>query len=256
MENHLYQVLDPQDLESTEYQLQQLGLQDIYSIIEEETSSAFIGGRCSHVLQHPNIILKDANVSLSWEDQWQSFAENFQDGKAHISLESYGFEKQIFLWPGEGFGDLSHPTTKLVLDLMHDKVHEKVVIDIGSGSGILSFCAIAFGAKKAIGIDIDDKAIEHAQKNAQLNNQTSKTIFSKKLPPLRKTDHICLMNMILPEQIGFNPSKLSSKAHFWITSGILVEQKDTYLKHTQEWGWEKIQEKESDGWLGFVFKIT
>ena len=154
-----------------------------------------------------------------------------------------------------GRADLSHPTTKIVIDLMHTQVNGKTVIDIGSGSGILSFCALAFGAKKAIGIDIDDKAILHAKENASLNKSLSKTIFAKKLPSLRKNNHICLMNMILPEQIQFNPARLNPKTQLWITSGILSEQKNDYLELASSWNWEKIQEKETDGWVGFVFKI-
>jgi ribosomal protein L11 methyltransferase len=51
---------------------------------------------------------------MIWEKQWELFAPNFKNGKAHIETPV----GVIQLLPGPGFGDYSHPTTRLTCKLM------------------------------------------------------------------------------------------------------------------------------------------
>ena len=190
------------------------------------------------------------NDKVNWEEQWALFAKNFKDGKAHIDLG----EKTLLLLPGEGFGDLSHPTTYLMLEMMKEYVVGKSVVDIGTGSGILALAALMLGAKSAIGIDIDPGAVKHAKKNAKLNDLNAK--FSKSLPKKLPKKNIFLMNMILMEQLQVGPKKLNEKASLWIVSGILVGQKKKYLKQAEEWGWEVVSVQRKSEWLGFVFRVS
>ncbi len=97
-----------------------------------------------------------------WTQQWELFAPNFKNGKAHIETPG----GTIRLFPGPGFGDFSHPTTRLTLHLMRPYVKNESVIDIGCGSGILSFGAAAMGAKSVYGYDIDEEAVAHAKKTS------------------------------------------------------------------------------------------
>ena len=185
--------------------------------------------------------------SVDWEQQWALFAENFHDGKAHINLGN----QVLKLKPGPGFGDLSHPTTALMLELMQGRIKDEIIFDIGSGSGILSLAAALLGAKKTYGIDIDPDAIEHSRANAELNGLEKKCLFSMELPRSRA---ICLMNMIFPEQKGFGPERI--KAKLWITSGILIKQKEEYLRQAQIWGWRLQELRTQDQWLGAVFSVS
>jgi len=105
-----------------------------------------------------------------WDKQWELFSPNFKDGKAHIDLTPYGCPQILQLYPGPGFGDLSHPTTRIVLRLMQPYIKDQAVLDIGCGSGILSLAAAAMGASQVDGYDIDPEAVEHAKKNATLNS--------------------------------------------------------------------------------------
>lgn len=183
-----------------------------------------------------------------WIQQWTLFAENFYDGKAHIAIK----EKTLLLLPGPGFGDLSHPTTRLMMQLMQDYVANQPVLDIGTGSGILALASLFLNASSALGIDIDDEALKHARKNGKLNQL--KCQFRKTAPKNLGHGHIALMNMIFSEQKMVDPTKWNPFAKLWITSGILVTQVQEYLAQTQKWGWELLLFSQESEWCGFVFR--
>ena len=185
---------------------------------------------------------------INWEEQWASFAEGFRDGKAHIDLSRFGGAATLRLLPGPGFGDLSHPTTSLMLKLMQGKVKGQSIFDIGCGSGILTLASLLLGAKLAAGVDIDSDAIVHARKNEKLNQLQA--YFSLFMP--KRRFHIALMNMISSEQEVV--MKQTIQADLWITSGILAQQRTDYLALTATWGWTLVEEANQDGWLGMIFQ--
>jgi ribosomal protein L11 methyltransferase len=127
------------------------------------------------------------------------------------------------------------------------------VIDIGCGSGILSLAAELLGASSAFGIDIDEEAVAHAQKNQALNGL--KTKFDVQLPSKLKKGNVGLMNMIFPEQevVMQEGQRLNGLMKMWITSGILVKQRKKYLEKTGEWGWSLMEEATRGEWLAAVF---
>ena len=116
--------------------------------------------------------------TIDWEAQWAAHAQNFYDGCVHIDFKSYGRSAPpLRLKPGGGFGDLSHPTTRLMLRMLAQIVAKQDVIDIGCGSGILSLAAAALGSPKVYGIDIEQEAVEHSRNNAIFNNLSEKSFF-------------------------------------------------------------------------------
>lgn len=196
--------------------------------------------------------------SIDWDRQWALHAADFRDGCAHINLSSYGTAQTIRLLPGAGFGDLSHPTTRLVLKLMAPHVKKKVFLDIGCGSGILSLSAIAMGASFSYGIDIDLPSLEHAEKNGRLNRQEQKLSFqTPDQISFFPSPIIVGMNMISSEQKlawAFH-QKFSSQISLLITSGILKEEDATYRSLTESWGWKLIHEEEEEKWKGYMFTL-
>jgi len=185
---------------------------------------------------------------INWNEQWALHAQNFRGGYAHIEL---GIGKVLRLKAGPGFGDCSHPTTHLVLELMKNYVCGKRVVDLGCGSGILSLSAALLGAKEVFGIDICKEALLHSLENAQLN-QISNVHFGR---TGRKGD-LLLINMISSEQ------EAAWKEHPYlhgfeglvVSSGVLAEQKELYMTQALSRGWAPILCKEKAGWLGVVFR--
>ncbi|XP_059444750.1 uncharacterized protein LOC132176530 [Corylus avellana] len=77
----------------------------------------------------------------------------------------------IILNPGLAFGTGEHPTTKMCLLLLHSLIKGgELVLDYGTGSGVLAVAAVKFGAALSVGIDVDPQAITSACQNASLNN--------------------------------------------------------------------------------------
>jgi len=188
---------------------------------------------------------------VDWHEQWKLFAENFYDGRAHIDLTPYGLDQELLLEPGPGFGDLSHPTTRLMMQMMHSHVKGRVVLDIGSGSGILSLASVLLGALSAVGVDIDASAILHARENARLNHLHDRATFEEKLPSKHEKS-ILLMNMIFPEQKLVMQNRGLLRSDVWILSGILEEQKSEYIKRLSEWGLVVENAYTLDGWTGYI----
>ena len=143
--------------------------------------------------------------AIDWEAQWQQHGQDFYDGHVHVSFEKYGLKlAPLALKPGPGFGDLSHPTTHLMLDLMIQQPRFKHVIDVGCGSGILSLVAAKLGANDVWGVDIDPAALQHSIENTAVNN-------------LENQCHFCL-----PENLVLSPDK---EAIFVISSQEPAEKR-------------------------------
>ena len=128
---------------------------------------------------------EDVN-SEHWSDIWQDYYKAYIVGKIKIcgtwqKNSRSLFKIPILLNPGAAFGTGQHPTTELVIMAMQKlNMKDKVVVDIGCGSGILGICAVKLGAKHAIMLDIDDVAIDATNLNAQTNNIKDKVTVIKK----------------------------------------------------------------------------
>jgi len=185
-----------------------------------------------------------------WYNQWELFAPNFREGKAHIELPSCVLQ----LAPGPGFGDFSHPTTRLILKMMEERCKNRTVLDIGCGSGILSLAAAGFGALKVVGIDIDPEAVAHAQTNLRLNPLCANVSFQNCLDSDFCPDLIC-MNMIPAEQQEAWKSlpQLHVLEAVILTSGVLEDSACSYLAWAKSQGWSATSHFVEEGWMSFIF---
>ncbi len=246
-------------------ELEALGLHILYS--SEDNDIKLIYANLNHVdldnWKHVDVTLITPFIlpEIDWKQQFRDHGLDYRDGYVHVDLKQFNCKNPKFnpikIEPGPGFGDLSHPTTKLVLNMMSAHVAKRDVLDIGSGSGILSFAAVSMGAKSVFGIDIDDDAISHSILNRKLNEMENLINFEKSFYPApTQNSLVVLMNMIQQEQMDAWESlkHIHGIVLDCFTSGILKKDRARYLSWTKKLNWKLILEEEEAGWLGFHFK--
>lgn len=110
-----------------------------------------------------------------WEESWKDSYPPQPVGKSLIVLPVWNAEETqgripVILDPGLTFGTGAHPSTQMVMEFLEERLTPGMrIIDLGSGSGILSIAALRLGAESALGVDIDPKAESVARENAGYN---------------------------------------------------------------------------------------
>ena len=112
-----------------------------------------------------------------WANAWKRFYHPTHLGKRLVvcpSWEEYTptpEELVMTLDPGMAFGSGTHHTTRLCCELLEQlPVEHTRILDMGTGSGILSIAALMLGAQEAVGVDIDKVAVRTAAENAEVND--------------------------------------------------------------------------------------
>ncbi len=154
--------------------------------------------------------------------------------------EKFKDKKIIKIDPGAAFGTGSHPSTYLCLEKMENIFFsDKKILDIGSGSGILSVAARLLGAKEVYAVDNDCLAINSTKSNFQLNfgdlNNLNTYLgsFNEVILKNQLTQFDFVLCNILAEVIkGMIPNiyKCLRNNGEVIFSGILHSQKDEIIK--------------------------
>ncbi|MEK3788267.1 MULTISPECIES: 50S ribosomal protein L11 methyltransferase [Paenibacillus] len=112
-----------------------------------------------------------------WADAWKQYfkpqrvSERLTIKPTWENYEPTGSNEQIIeLDPGMAFGTGTHPTTSLCLRTLESVIKGgEEVIDVGTGSGILSIGAVKLGAKHVLALDLDPVAVSSALANTSLN---------------------------------------------------------------------------------------
>lgn len=114
-----------------------------------------------------------------WADNWKKYFEparithDLTIVPSWTGYEATAGEKIIKLDPGMAFGTGTHPTTKMSLFALEQVLRSgEIVLDVGTGSGVLSIASSLLGAKEIFAYDLDDVAVRVAQENIALNAGT------------------------------------------------------------------------------------
>ena len=122
-------------------------------------------------LEFTSALLPETN----WEESWKDNYPPQEVGEKLVVVPCWNPEAggriPVILDPGLTFGTGAHPSTQMCMEFMEELVQPGMeVIDLGSGSGILSIAALRLGAQSAVGVDIDPKAEDIARENAAYND--------------------------------------------------------------------------------------
>ncbi len=110
-----------------------------------------------------------------WAESWKQYYKPIHLGRVTIvpAWEPYTAKEGeviVRMDPGMAFGTGTHETTRLVMQLLEEEVHGgERVLDVGTGSGILSICASKLGAAACAAYDIDPVAVKVARENVKDN---------------------------------------------------------------------------------------
>ena len=132
--------------------------------------------------QYPTIEFGTLDVTLEhvkdedWENNWKQYYQPLKIGSRLLVVpewlhpENPEHRVEVLLDPGMIFGTGAHASTQMCMRELERAIQGgEHVLDLGSGSGILSITAILLGAAHATGVDIDPKAEDIARENAAIN---------------------------------------------------------------------------------------
>ena len=207
-----------------------------------------------------------------WATSWQKYYQPIPIGQRIYIVPDWmrgqavpAGRVPLYLNPGLTFGTGSHATTQLCLELLEQAVEPGChVLDLGCGSGILAIAALALGAKDAIGVDIDPKAVDVAYENAALNgigrdrltvlagNVLGDARLAARLRP--GENRVVLANIVADVIIPLSaaaPDFMTPDGVF-LTSGIIDTRADEVAAAIESRGLVITRRLERDGWCAFA----
>ena len=167
----------------------------------------------------------------------------------------------IVIQPSMGFGTGHHATTRLCLRFLQEiDLAGLVVLDIGTGSGVLAICARVLGGARVTGIDVDPDALANARENLALNGLAGaidlhECDLSSSLRVPGAPFDVMLANLTgaLLQRDAARFSALAAPTATLIVSGFQSHEADEVTASLTAAGWTKTQASEEERWMGLVF---
>jgi ribosomal protein L11 methyltransferase len=205
-------------------------------------------------------------LEQDWGENWKRFFKPIQVTKRFVVKPPWSPTRPnknqvvINIHPGMAFGTGTHASTKLSILALEGSLKRRglSVLDVGTGSGILSIAAARLGAKEVWGLDIDGAAVENARENVRQNSVSDFVKIRKgRIANIQKRFDVVVANidckslrrMRMPLVRHLKPQG------FLILSGILERDADRLWRHYMETGlfqWAKVAQEEE--WICLTFK--
>ncbi len=225
-----------------------------------------------------------------WNEQWE------QEGFEPIVVEGDSWSEECGVWSEEcpvivihdgrhlpeamptgaipieidaklAFGTGTHETTRMICSELislltpHSPLPETRVLDCGTGTGILSICALKLGATEAIGYDIDEWSVDNARHNAVINQVDNRfTSLQGDASILNKVEgnfNLVLANInrniLLADMESFR-GKMAPDACL-ILSGFYTEDSKMLIEKAKTLGLKLTKQKEDQNWACLVFSL-
>ena len=199
-----------------------------------------------------------------WAESWKQYYKPVSVGRITIvpAWEKYDArpgEITVRMDPGMAFGTGTHETTRLVMRLMQEMpLANKRVLDVGTGSGILSICASKLGAKECNAYDIDPVAVKVARDNVKEDGCTNVTVEVSDL--LKNVDlsfgkyDFCVANIVSDIIIRMlrDIDKYLEVGSPLILSGIIGDRADEVRRAVLSHGFTVEKEICENDWVGML----
>lgn len=203
-----------------------------------------------------------------WINNWKEFFHQFYVDDILIipsweEMKPEDTDKMVIhIDPGTAFGTGMHETTQLCMRQLKKYVTlETELLDVGTGSGILSIVALKLGAKHAIGTDLDPCAISATKENLEVNQipEGSMDVMIGNIIDDRKVQEqvgfekydIVVANILADVLVPLTPVIIHQmrKGGIYITSGIIDEKEETVVEAVKSAGLEVVEVTRQGEWV-------
>lgn len=216
------------------------------------------------------VMIAETIADPGWEEQWKKYFKPLRISRDIVikpTWERYapvGRDIVIDIDPGMAFGTGQHPSTRMCINAMEgllpkDRSFEKwSVLDVGTGTGILAISAAKLGAHQVVAVDLDLKAVEIAEKNADINRVRDRIeILNQDVATFHGRFNLIVANLTAPTLLPIRSHLFGmlEPGGYLILSGIIEKDaplvEETFLMQEGLSSHQTLKEKE---WVCFVFK--
>ena len=200
-----------------------------------------------------------------WAEVWKRYYQPFRVGGRMIIKPTWEAYKAvpgdllIELDPGMAFGSGTHETTRMCLELMEAHLIGGMrVMDVGTGSGILTIGAVRLGAKEVLAVDIDPDAVKVARENAALNRvQGQVRVIEGDLADCATFPCDLAVANIVADAVAALAGPLRRHLRpggMWICSGVIRERERDVQAAGLAAGYETIERRAMGEWVALCFR--
>lgn len=213
-------------------------------------------------------IVVDETEDIDWINNWKQYFKQFYVDDILIipSWEEVKEEDKdrmiIHIDPGTAFGTGMHETTQLCIRQLKKYVtKDTVLLDVGTGSGILSIVALKLGASHAVGTDLDPCAVPAVEENKEANQipdgdfemMIGNIIDDREIQDAagyEKYD-IVAANILADVLVPLTPVIVQhmKKGGIYITSGILDVKESVVVEAVKKAGLEVLEVTHQGEWV-------
>ena len=163
----------------------------------------------------------------------------------------------IELDPGMAFGTGTHPTTVMCLQALEKVVSTgDTVIDVGTGSGVLSIGAAMLGAEKVHALDLDEVAVTAARENVALNkvDDVVEVFHGNLLDTVKEPADVVVANILAEIIVTFTDDAFSivKPGGVYVTSGIIGAKKEDVKEALEKSGFAIEEVLMMEDWVAIV----
>lgn len=205
---------------------------------------------------------------IDWINNWKQYFHQFtiDDVLVIPSWENAQEEDKgkmiLHIDPGTAFGTGMHDTTQLCIRQLRKFITpDSVLLDVGTGSGILAILSLMFGARKAVGTDLDPCAVDAVRENMEANG-ISPEDFTMMIGNIitdqevqDKVGYECydivVANILADVLVPLTPVILHQlkKGGIYITSGIIDDKEETVVQAVKAAGMEVLEVTYQGEWV-------
>ncbi len=200
-----------------------------------------------------------------WAEAWKKYYKPVRVGKHFVVVpcwepyEPLPEDKVLTLDPGMAFGTGTHESTQLCLELLEDFVHPgDRMMDIGTGSGILSIGALLLGAEEACAFDIDPVSVKVSAENVALNQMQDrfKVTQGGLSDAYEGKFNIICANIVADVILAILPEieKYLAPGGVFITSGIIDFRGPEIIEAAEKLGYQILRKEAKNNWLAFALE--